>query len=500
MAPGHANWMLDSSRVGPLPRWDRARAANGALALRSATRYVPRGSPRAHARATAAHSCSRTSSRSPSCRSSWPARRLGLPIVAHVASWDHTVGKGVIAPFCDVYIVQNATMRDDLDPLPRDRPRANRGHRLAADRRLTRGSGRARTTRPSSASYGLDPALPLVARHGEHADERALRGSLRRARRSVVGGGGSRTHVAPVPAASARPRMARSGSRLRWRLRRRTSRRRASRTSRCSPRSSSTPTCVVANAGTILLDALVNDRPAVCVLYDEGAPPGESWAMKNVIGEHYRELAASGAFYRAERFEEVVAGIERALAAPGGAAPTRAAGSWRRSSARSTAGRARRRRDRRGGRPPAMRAGILRVSWPASRQPCTRRRRGSATRSEPATSERTRSRPRPTANGRTRRRMVAGARQRARHGPVVWVPVNARCRVVFGSDSIRLAPRSPGSRRSAHVARLPTGRPEKQRSPMESPPAARLEGSYALVEAATSLSRRSVSAPRSTRP
>ena len=39
---------------------------------------------------------------------------------------------------------------------------------------------------------------------------------------------------------------------------------------------------VVANAGTILLDALVNDRPAVCVLYDEGAPPGERWAGLNV--------------------------------------------------------------------------------------------------------------------------------------------------------------------------------------------------------------------------
>jgi CDP-glycerol glycerophosphotransferase (TagB/SpsB family) len=74
--------------------------------------------------------------------------------------------------------------------------------------------------------------------------------------------------------------------------------------------------CVVANAGTILLDALVNDRPAVCVLYDEGAPPGESWAAKNVIGEHYRELIASGAFLRAEQFEDVVAGIERCLAMP----------------------------------------------------------------------------------------------------------------------------------------------------------------------------------------
>ena len=70
---------------------------------------------------------------------------------------------------------------------------------------------------------------------------------------------------------------------------------------------------VVCNAGTILLDALVGDRPAVCVLYDEGAPPGESWAAKNVVGKHYEELAASGAFYRAERFEDVVEGIERAL-------------------------------------------------------------------------------------------------------------------------------------------------------------------------------------------
>jgi hypothetical protein len=73
---------------------------------------------------------------------------------------------------------------------------------------------------------------------------------------------------------------------------------------------------VVTNAGTILLEALVNDRPSVCVLYDEGGPPGESWAYKNVIGEHYRELAESGAFYRAERFEEVATGIERALAHP----------------------------------------------------------------------------------------------------------------------------------------------------------------------------------------
>ena len=82
--------------------------------------------------------------------------------------------------------------------------------------------------------------------------------------------------------------------------------------------------CVVTNAGTILLDALVNDRPTVCVLYDEGAAPGESWALKNVSGEHYRQLMASDAFYRAERFEDVVAGIERGLAQPAELGPERA--------------------------------------------------------------------------------------------------------------------------------------------------------------------------------
>ena len=42
--------------------------------------------------------------------------------------------------------------------------------------------------------------------------------------------------------------------------------------------------CVVSNAGTILLDSLVNDRPAVCVLYDEGAPPGRRGRRRTCSG------------------------------------------------------------------------------------------------------------------------------------------------------------------------------------------------------------------------
>ncbi len=81
---------------------------------------------------------------------------------------------------------------------------------------------------------------------------------------------------------------------------------------------------VVTNAGTILLDALANDRPAVCVTYDEGAPPGESWAAKNVLGEHYRELMSSGAFALADSFDAVVQGVEDGLADPGRLAAGRA--------------------------------------------------------------------------------------------------------------------------------------------------------------------------------
>jgi CDP-glycerol glycerophosphotransferase (TagB/SpsB family) len=79
----------------------------------------------------------------------------------------------------------------------------------------------------------------------------------------------------------------------------------------------------VTSAGTILLDAVVNDRPAICVVYDEGAPEGESWAAKNVIGEHYRELLESGAFSLATSFADVVRELDAALSDPNARADAR---------------------------------------------------------------------------------------------------------------------------------------------------------------------------------
>ena len=42
------------------------------------------------------------------------ARRLDIPVVGYVASWDHTVGKGLVSPHVTRYVVQNEVMRDDL--------------------------------------------------------------------------------------------------------------------------------------------------------------------------------------------------------------------------------------------------------------------------------------------------------------------------------------------------------------------------------------------------
>ena len=118
MRPGHRNELLDSSRVGPLPRHPTVDAIDGPLALLDeALRALVR-------------SCGGSKAELPvivlsnlQMQSAVPflvaGRRLGLTLVGNVASWDHTVGKGVICPGLDRYLVQNERMREDLVALPR---------------------------------------------------------------------------------------------------------------------------------------------------------------------------------------------------------------------------------------------------------------------------------------------------------------------------------------------------------------------------------------------
>jgi UDP-N-acetylglucosamine 2-epimerase len=312
MQPGHGNWMLDTSRRGWLPGWPWLERAMEQWHF-SRSRYVPPALLERMRRECGALVLSNVQPHN-AVPYLLAAKRLSIPVVAHVASWDHTVGKGVIASFCDLYIVQNRTMEDDLA----------RYHGISRDRVVVTGWPQTDVYhRPRSraefdalvTSYGLDPALPLVVVMGNTPTNAPYEGRF----------------VARLvewwerEAAQRMSLLFRPHPRDRdWRDRFRS----ATEHEGVHVQEASYTdfdilatilghaSCVVTNAGTILLEALVNDRPAVCVLYDEGAPEGESWATKNVVGEHYRELASSDAFYRAERFEEVVVGIERALANP----------------------------------------------------------------------------------------------------------------------------------------------------------------------------------------
>jgi CDP-glycerol glycerophosphotransferase (TagB/SpsB family) len=212
------------------------------------------------------------------------ARRLERPIVAHVASWDHTVGKGVIASFCERYVVQNETMRDDLacyHDIERSRvvvsgwPQTDIYYRL----------------RPREAyesllrSFRLDLGQPLVVVMGNTPTNAPYEGSF--VERLIewwesTGRGRFSLLFRPHPRDREwRERFAAALDREDVHVQEASFtdfEELATLLQHCD--------CVVANAGTILLEALVNDRPAVCVLYDEGGPPGESWALKNVLGEH----------------------------------------------------------------------------------------------------------------------------------------------------------------------------------------------------------------------
>jgi CDP-Glycerol:Poly(glycerophosphate) glycerophosphotransferase len=312
MQPGHQNWFLDPTRVGPLPRWVIVERAM----LRwhfSRLRYVPHALRERLRRERPALLISNIQMQV-DVPMIVAARDAGLPLVGYVASWDHTVGKGVMWPGMSRYLVQNDVMRGDLA----------RYHGIAPERVAVTGWPQTdvfHRRRPRDdydallRGFGLDPARPLVLVMGNTPTNAPY--EERFVERLVSWWeAGPRERFQLLFRPHPRDRL--------WRERFAAALDRPGAHVQ-EPSYTDLETlatllqhgdCVVANAGTILLDSLVNDRPAVCVLYDEGAPPGESWAAKNVTGEHYRQLIESQAFYRARAFEEVAAGIERALDQP----------------------------------------------------------------------------------------------------------------------------------------------------------------------------------------
>ena len=310
---GHRNLFLDPDRVGPLPRWGAIERGMASWHF-SSWRYVP-SVLAARMRAE----CELLVATNLQAHASMPfltaARRLRIPVVGYVASWDHAVGKGVVSPHLDRYVVQNETMRGDLA----------RYHGIDHDRVVVTGWPQTdlyRRQRPR-ADYdallrrlGLDPARRVVLFAGNTPTNGPYEGNL--VRRIVewwsATGASDRFSLLFRP----HPRDSRVAERFAAAL---------DRAGVAVQQSSYTDLedlamllqhvdCVIANAGTIVLDAIVNDRPVVGVTFDEGAPPGERWADLNLIGEHYRELIASNALYHADDFDELVAAIERGLTNP----------------------------------------------------------------------------------------------------------------------------------------------------------------------------------------
>ena len=313
MRPGHPNWFLDPTRAGRLPR--RRWIERGMYRWHfGGRRHVPRPLL-ARMRAD----CDALVVTNLQTRAVVPfltaARRLDVPVVGYISSWDHTVGKGAITPHAAGYVVQNQVMEDDLV----------RYHGIPAERIAVTGWPQTDVfarRRPREAydaiirAYGLDPARPVVLVMGNTPTNAPYE---QRFVDRLVGwwaesGASARFSLLLRPHPRDRQWRERFGAAFD---------REGAYVQEPSYTDMETLAtllqhgdCVVANAGTILLDSLVNGRPAVCVLYDEGAPPGESWAVLNTVGEHYKQLMESDAFYRAKRFEDVVAGIERALARP----------------------------------------------------------------------------------------------------------------------------------------------------------------------------------------
>ncbi|MFY9580301.1 MAG: hypothetical protein WAQ33_13380 [Gaiellaceae bacterium] len=321
MQPGHENWFLDPALAGPVPR----RAPLDSAMMRwhyGRLRYLP-GTLRDRLRRERPAIVLANIQMHSVVPFVVGGRRFGLPLVGQIASWDHTVGKGIVAPHLRRYIVQNEVMRGDLA----------RYHGIEPDRVVVTGWPQTDVfhRRRSREEYDavlrglvLDPSRPVVFVMGNTPTNAPYEGRF--IERLVGWWAESGAHERFSLLFRPHPRdrewrerfaaaVAREGVAVQ------------------EPSFTDLETLavllqhgdvVVSNAGTILLDALANDRPAVCTLYDEGAPPGESWAMKNVSGEHYRPLFDSNAFYRATRFEELTTGIDRALAQPGELAAERA--------------------------------------------------------------------------------------------------------------------------------------------------------------------------------
>jgi len=244
------------------------------------------------------------------------AKKTGIPILGHIASWDHPVGKGIVYPGCLLYVVQNQFMKEALEQYhgisgdkivetgwPQMDIYANikskieyyrivESFGLSKDRGCILFAGNSPSNFPHESRLveklfafwgpsGLGEKYSLIFRpHPRDFDWKKRFQSLF---------GKSGIFIQPPSYTDGR-----EVSVLLQHV-----------------------DAVITNAGTFLLDSLANNRPTVCVMFDEGAPKGKGFATQNITGHHYRDLLQSDAFYKAWSFDDLIKGIWHCVQNPG---------------------------------------------------------------------------------------------------------------------------------------------------------------------------------------
>ena len=246
------------------------------------------------------------------------ADRLSIPIIGHIGSWDHPVGKGVVFPRCKKYIVQNGYMREKLvgqHDIPENKiiitgwPQMD----LFSKRRNKR------EFRELLHEYRLDPEKPCILIAGNSEGNAPYEPNFVERFVNWWEGKGYNMEYSIIFRPHPRDIIL-----DKWKTRYKVLFERNSIYVQSANYADidilclilQHVSCVVTNAGTILLDSIVNDRPVVCVLYDEGGPPGSSFALNNISGDHYRDLMKSDSFITAYDFESVTKGVRDSLENP----------------------------------------------------------------------------------------------------------------------------------------------------------------------------------------
>jgi len=244
------------------------------------------------------------------------AKEMRIPMVNYVASWDHPIGKGVFPSYYDRYIVQNRVMKDAL----------RRYHGIPTELVTITGwpqmdkYGAKRSVNDfhaALAKWGLDPGRPVVMLAGNTPVNSPYEHYLYE---KIINwrdenGGADRWSVIMRP----HPKDTNCKERFRSLIGRDGVHFQHDTLMDMDLLATllANVSCVVCTGGTILLDSLVNDRPVVGVTYDQNAPEGSGFARSNYTMRHYSQVWRSGAFYRADNFEQTLEGIERSLTSPG---------------------------------------------------------------------------------------------------------------------------------------------------------------------------------------